>query len=123
MSLTSSFWSEEIWLPPNVTWDTFAHDDKFGQFEHLYYPIPAAMVVIVIRMIIERNIFRPLGLYLGLKHSVTKHVTLAHDDTIQKAVQAGATGSYDIAKKTGVEVRKVERWLRRNRRRISTLGR
>merc|ERR1719186_1116159 len=64
-------------------------------------------------MLIERKIFRPLGLYLGLKHSVTKYVTLAHDDTIQRAMQAGATGSYDIAKKTGVEVRKVERWLRR----------
>merc|ERR1719186_836207 len=64
-------------------------------------------------MLIERSIFRPLGVYLGLKNSVTKHVTLAHDDTIKRAVQAGVKGSYDIAKKTGVEVRKVERWLRR----------
>ena len=119
----SYFWNEDIWLPPNVTWDTFADDENFGQFSHLYFPIPAAFVVIAIRLVIERNIFRPLGLYLGLKHSETKPVTLAHDDQIQKAVLAGALNANSIAKKTGVEERKVERWIRRNKKKISTLGR
>jgi len=66
-----SFWSEDIWLPPNITWKSFDGDERFAQFSHLYYPIPAAFAVIAIRMLIERKIFRPLGLTLGLKDSVT----------------------------------------------------
>ena len=58
-----------------------------------------------------------------MKHSENKHVTLAHDDEIQKAVIAGASDTHSIAKKTGVEERKVERWIRRNKKKISTLGR
>ena len=119
----SSYWSEDIWLPPNVTWDTFADDENFAQFSHLFFPIPAAFVVIAIRLVIERNIFRPLGLYLGLKHSDKKHVTHADYDEIQKAVAAGASDTQSIVKKTGVEERKVERWIRRNKKKISTLGR
>ena len=118
-----SFWNEDIWLPPNVTWDTFDDDENFAQFSHLYFPIPAAFVLIAIRLVIERNIFRPLGIYLGLKHSENKHVTHAHDDEIQKAVLAGASDTHSIAKKTGVEERKVERWIRRNKKKMSTLGR
>ena len=123
MSFLSSFWNEDIWLPPNVTWSTFKDDERFNQFSHLYLPIPAAFVVIGIRMVIQRNIFRPLGLFLGLKHSVTKNDTIAHDDDIHKAVLAGATGTADIAKKAGVGEREVERWKRRKRNNISTLGR
>ena len=117
------FWSEDIWLPPNVTWDTFAYDDNFAQFSHLYFPIPAAFVVIAIRLVIEKNIFRPLGLYLGFKHSDTKHLTLTHDDEIQKVVLTGASDAHSIAKKTDMEERKVQRLIRRNRKKMSTLGR
>ena len=49
--------------------------------------------------------------------------TLAHDDEIQKAVLAGASNPHSIAKKTGVEEIKVERWIRRNKKKMSTLGR
>ena len=89
----------------------------------MYFPIPAAFVVIAIRLVIERNIFRPLGLYLGLKHLDTKPVTLAHDDEIQKAVLTGASDAPSIAKKTDMEERKVQRLIRRNRKKMLTLGR
>ena len=87
MSSFHSFWNEDIWLPPNVTWDSFSGDERFAQFSHLYYPIPAAFLVIAVRMVIERNIFRPLGLFLGLKHHVSRHQTQMQVEEVENVSQ------------------------------------
>ena len=112
MSSSHSFWNEDIWLPPNVTWDSFSGDEKFAQFSHLYYPIPAAFLVIAVRMVIERNIFRPLGLFLGLKHHVTRHHTQMQGEEVENVSQK------HISKKSDTK----ESWIRRKRKKISTLG-
>ena len=57
--LTKWFWNEDIWLPPNVTWsDLEHHDTRDGvavpKFSDLWYPIPAAFLVIAIRLSVER---------------------------------------------------------------------
>ena len=74
--LSSWFWSDDFWLPPNVTWATseehkLANNPKvrFAQFEELLTPIVAAFAVIVIRAIVQ-GIFRRLGIVMGLKVSI-----------------------------------------------------
>ena len=108
MSSKFSFWNEDVWLPSNVTWDSFSWDGRFAQFSHLYYPIPAALALIAIRIIIERNIFRPLGLFLGLKHSVTNSFTPLQEEKIQN------TNREDKNKKS---------WVKKKRKKLSILGR
>ena len=108
MSSEYSFWNEDVWLPSNVTWDSFSGDGRFAQFSHLYYPIPAALALIAIRIIIERNIFRPLGLFLGLKHSVTNSFTPLQEEKIQN------TNREDKNKKS---------WVKKKRKKLSILGR
>jgi hypothetical protein len=56
---TGYFWTEQIWLPPNVTWTDLTNYDGQGdvnyrKFSDLWYPIPAAIFIIVIRTIFER---------------------------------------------------------------------
>ena len=72
------FWNPDIWLPPNVTWESFdetrvvkegsvIEPSDFARFGDLWYPIPLALVVIVVRQLVERFLFKPLGVKLGLK--------------------------------------------------------
>ena len=56
---SGTFWKEQVWLPPNVTWsDLTNYSGKQGVnyrvFTDLWYPIPAALVVILLRRIVER---------------------------------------------------------------------
>lgn len=113
------FWTGDVWLPPNITWQYFEDDDRFAQFHHLGLPIPMALVLIMVRMAVQQKIFRPLGISLGLKP--LEPVTSRNDAVIHGAQKDGAVDSTAIAKKTGLQLRTVERWLRRNRRRTSTL--
>ena len=113
MSSKYSFWNEDVWLPSNVTWDLFSGDGRFAQFSHLYYPIPAALAVIAIRMIIERHIFRPLGLFLGLKHSVTNSFSPVLEEKVQD------NNSDDKNKNIGTK----KSWAKKKRKKLSTLGR
>lgn len=64
------FWDESVWLPPGYTWQNF-QDKRYAQFSDLFYPIPAAFIVLVLRAAVEQKIFRGLGSYLGLhdKHN------------------------------------------------------
>ena len=113
MSSKYSFWNEDVWLPSNVTWESFSGDGRFAQFSHLYYPIPAALALIAIRIIIERNIFRPLGLFLGLKHSVTNSFTPLQEEEVQN------TNSED--KNKNIDTKKS--WVKKKRKKLSILGR
>ena len=67
------FWSPKIWLPSNVTWESFdameEADDvqKFASFSDLAYPLPICVLMLILRALVERLIFKPLGIKLGLK--------------------------------------------------------
>ena len=67
------FWSPKVWLPSNVTWESFDElegvDDvqRFARFSDLLYPLPICVFMLVLRALVERFIFKPLGLRLGLK--------------------------------------------------------
>ena len=71
------FWNPDIWLPPNVDWDTFKEEkvinsttvikpENFAKFSDLWYTLPIGLCFIVVRFIVERQILKPIGISLGL---------------------------------------------------------
>lgn len=56
--ISETFWSEHIWLPPNTTWSDIAPDasDKVQHANpnHLFYPLPMALVMLGLRYVLER---------------------------------------------------------------------
>ena len=59
LTLTKWFWNEDIWLPPNVTWSDLELSEQrdgvaVAKFTDLWWPIPAAFLVIAIRLGVER---------------------------------------------------------------------
>ena len=60
MSLSEQywFWSEKLWLPPNMTWDAFKSEEnlRIPQPSELFLTIPIAILLFIIRLIYERFI-------------------------------------------------------------------
>ena len=115
ISISAWFWNPDIWLPPNVTWESFqetpqdnnlnretltssssililllwvwtlcpknigwcwgffysenlpTQNGEFAQFTDLWYPIPIAVILMLIRFLVEKFIFKPIGLKVGMK--------------------------------------------------------
>ena len=65
-SLAAAFWSPSIWLPPNITWADFDERPDFAQFHDLLVPFPFALILVLLRLLFERGVFRPLGSWLGI---------------------------------------------------------
>ncbi len=91
------FWNDEFWLPPNVTWDQFHSNEnvQYASSTDLLYPIPLAIIIIVIRYVVENFVFRPLGRQLGLKE-VRRRTPGSNDVFLEKAfhlIQASAKNS------------------------------
>lgn len=53
-----TFWSENIWLPPNTTWADIAPDVnskiQHADHRHLLYPLPMALVMLLLRYFFEK---------------------------------------------------------------------
>lgn len=75
--LSTWFWNPDIWLPPNVDWNTFKEEkiinsttvikpEHFANFSDLWYPLPIALCFIITRVLVEKYILRPLALRLGI---------------------------------------------------------
>lgn len=123
--MSSWFWNEDIWLPPNVTWtdleNSMGHGslESVAKFSDLWYPIPAALVVIAIRIFFERSIFRPFGVFLGLRAS--KRRPAPTNDVLEEAFTSSKNKVFnqetllELSSKLGMTVRQVERWLRKRR--------
>ncbi|KAF4528581.1 hypothetical protein B566_EDAN015801 [Ephemera danica] len=75
-SLSNSFWTRHVWLPPNTTWADMEKNDIIQHTvpSDLIYPLPMALVLLVVRFIVEKYWFSPLGLVLGIKNSKPKRV-------------------------------------------------
>lgn len=57
--LSAKFWSPSVWLPPNTTWADIAPGTRNGitypDSRHLlWYPIPFAIVILILRHFIEK---------------------------------------------------------------------
>lgn len=54
------FWSPDVWLPPNVTWADISPGSKpdvnHADYRDLLWPLPLAMVIMLIRYSLERYV-------------------------------------------------------------------
>ena len=70
--INRAFWSEDFWLPPNVTWSelnpetTSTPSVKFCKFYDLGYPLVLAWIILAVRTALERSVFRAIGISAGL---------------------------------------------------------
>ncbi|KRT86873.1 Homeobox domain-containing protein, partial [Oryctes borbonicus] len=75
-TVNQAFWSEYVWLPPNVTWADIApgarQDVITTDYRHLYFPLPMALILLTIRYCLEKYWFAPVGISIGIKNSRPK---------------------------------------------------
>ena len=52
----TTFWTPSFWLPPNITWSDFkdTEDVVYPKFKEICYPVAYSIIVVFIRLIIER---------------------------------------------------------------------
>jgi len=123
MKLSQWFWDSDVWLPPNVTWSHLqsTEDSKYFEFADLIIPLPAALLVILVRWLFQRYISRPLGLYLGLRDS--KRLKASTNPALE---ELSTRWSSLTSKQRETEVvrhsrelhmteRQIDRWLRRRK--------
>eukprot|EP00092_Neocalanus_flemingeri_P018364 GFUD01019873.1.p1 GENE.GFUD01019873.1~~GFUD01019873.1.p1 ORF type:complete len:369 (-),score=76.95 GFUD01019873.1:446-1552(-) len=126
-SISGWFWNEDLWLPPRVTWDSFKHPqtvntttlypEQFAQFTDLWYPVPMAFIVIGLRWLVERWIFKPVGIKMGLKDH--KRPFPVQNTILETTFRRSKTLSQEDLKKvsndSGLSSLQVERWFRQRR--------
>ena len=111
-TLSSRFWSPSIWLPPNVSWEDFDGKDNYAQFSHLLLPLPLAFLFIIIRSLLEKGIFRPLGIWLKIPHHPKS--SLMVQPLLEKNWQS-CTDVKVLSRTVGLSEIEVERWLRKRK--------
>jgi len=118
------FWDPDVWLPPNITWDSFNQPkvvkdnvldpQDFAKFSDLWYPVPLAIVVIILRSLVEKKIFKPIGIRCGLKEQRRPQPT--PNEKLELAYRSFHKLSQEqvqeLAASTGLSYIQVERWLR-----------
>eukprot|EP00092_Neocalanus_flemingeri_P033830 GFUD01036788.1.p1 GENE.GFUD01036788.1~~GFUD01036788.1.p1 ORF type:complete len:363 (-),score=88.20 GFUD01036788.1:37-1125(-) len=127
--MSSWFWNPDIWLPPNVTWDSFDESDPeiakeafvspgtFARFSDLWYPIPLAILVMIARWVVERGIFKKVGIWMGMKDY--KRTFPAHNQVLESVFRSVTDPSLrevdHLSAESGLSIRQVERWFRQRR--------
>eukprot|EP00092_Neocalanus_flemingeri_P016011 GFUD01017330.1.p1 GENE.GFUD01017330.1~~GFUD01017330.1.p1 ORF type:complete len:371 (+),score=80.29 GFUD01017330.1:434-1546(+) len=127
--ISSWFWNPDIWLPPNVTWDSFDESDPeiakeafvspgtFARFSDLWYPIPLAILVMIARWVVERGIFKKVGIWMGMKDY--KRTFPAHNQVLESVFRSVTDPSLrevdHLSAESGLSIRQVERWFRQRR--------
>ena len=109
-TLSAWFWDDTFWLPPNVTWSSLKSREPevtYASFSDLAYPLALAWVILLVRKIVERFVFRPLGQKLGMKE---QRKQLQAPKELLKERKRNGGAAIDHA-----EERSVERWLRQKK--------
>lgn len=75
----------QLWLPANVSWSDIDFDKTGPTTRDIYYALPAALALYLIRKLSEVTIIKPLGRYLkidddrdGKKHSMRSEMFCEH---------------------------------------------
>ncbi|KAG6446773.1 ceramide synthase 5 [Manduca sexta] len=121
------FWNEDVWLPPNTTWEDIAPGpDKaveYTDYTHVFIPIPLALVFMVVRRALEKYWYEPFGKSLGIKD--TRPRKAPTNPKLEEAYkQCSRLRQFtSLAKKLEMSERQVARWwrLRRSQDKPSTL--
>lgn len=114
------FWHDEFWLPPNVTWEQFKNtgngSERYATSSDLLYPIPLALVLLLVRFLVENNVFRPIGRHLGIKEVKRRHP--GSNEMLEKAFlkpnpkPLGHEEIVKMAKQLDMTERSIELWFR-----------
>ena len=115
------FWNDDFWLPPNVTWKTIEVSDegpiKYANFKDLGYPLMLAWVVLLMKFVFEKRLFRMLGVALfGLKER--KRSLPPPNPVLEEHFRRSSNGRLDreaissLVKKVDMTERQVELWMR-----------
>ncbi|KAM7347698.1 ceramide synthase schlank [Cochliomyia hominivorax] len=127
--LRSTFWSTDIWLPPNTTWADIAPgsrpDVNHSDYRDLIWPLPLALLVMLIRYSLERFWISPIGKSLGIKCTRSKkapNIPLL-EKAYEKSIRLDYKKSVSLSKQLDMTERQIERWwrLRRAQDKPSTL--
>ncbi|XP_071652428.1 ceramide synthase 6 isoform X2 [Temnothorax longispinosus] len=118
LNISATFWSPDIWLPSNITWEDISPnaDNKYANYQHLIFPLPMAFVLLGMRYTLERYWFAPFGRSLSIKNTRSKRA--APNEILEKAYLSKKTKRKQIlalAKQLDWSERQVERWLRLRR--------
>nr|CAD7203461.1 unnamed protein product [Timema douglasi] len=114
--ILDSFWNSQIWLPPNVTWKDLEPNDEiaYANYRHLILPLPMAFVMLMFRFTLERYLFAPLGVFLGIKTRKKRH--LAPNEALKKVAHVNRKLTHSelvgLSKRLDLSERQVERLLR-----------
>jgi len=115
--IRSSFWSEYVWLPPNTTWQTYARKEngiEYAQYYDLYYSLITAVALLIIRFTLERYLYSPFGIKLGLKPFRSKRAV--PNELLERAYLNNSRFTdkqiNGYAKQLDWNIAKVERWYR-----------
>ncbi|XP_068623595.1 ceramide synthase 5-like [Battus philenor] len=125
--LIDTFWSADVWLPPNTTWEDIAPGPhkavQYADHRHVFFPLPLAFVFIGLRYTLQRLVYAPFGKYLGIKD--TRPRRAPNNPKLEAAYRASSKLKQpcDLAKRLDMTERQVERWwrLRRAQDKPSTL--
>lgn len=56
--LSTTFWSNNVWLPPNTTWEDIAPgsrpDVDHADYKDLIWPLPMAIILSILRFTVEK---------------------------------------------------------------------
>ena len=89
-----AFWSEDFWLPPNVTWaeldprTTSTPYVHFCNFGDLGYPLIMCWVLLAVRFTLEKSVFRAIGISMGLPDR-SKRSKVPKNDVLEAEFQSG----------------------------------
>uniref|UniRef100_A0A336MAZ5 CSON008488 protein n=2 Tax=Culicoides sonorensis TaxID=179676 RepID=A0A336MAZ5_CULSO len=120
-TISDTFWSTSVWLPPNTTWADIAPgsrpDVQHADYRHLIWPLPMAAVILFIRHVLEKYWFAPVGRSLGIKSVRPKPVPLnpVLDQAYSQSSRLNHKTVVALAKQTDLTERQVERWWRKKR--------
>jgi len=127
--LSTWFWNPDIWLPPNISWDTFKEEkvlnsttvikpEHFARFSDLLYPLPLGLCFIVIRFFIEKVLLKPIGCSLGLSDKARRQPkeNKVLESYFQSKSKLSKGDAVSLSRQSGLSEIQVERWFREKRR-------
>jgi len=110
-TILNMFWSQEFWLPSNLNWKDFENLNT-SPYE-LLYPLPAALLLLVIHNLFIKTMVKIVGPVLGLKSSVSK-LSSPNLETVLKKRKNSDSGVIN-KKVTELRERQTEPGLRQQR--------
>jgi len=121
MGFVDFFWKESVWLPPNMTWKDVqpTKEGIYTEFSDLLYPLPLAVIILILRQFCEKNFFKPLGIAFGIKDS--KHLKPSTNDVLEKEFHLmEKSREYSInfsqlSRQLNMTERQIQYWLKRRK--------